>query len=137
MIVQTYHPDHYAIRYASTHDYEGFIRKEKQFRRPFLYPPYGVLANILIQSEQFSEASAWAGQLGQWFGTKGSPGVRVLGPSPAPISRLKRIHRFHMVLKAEKRADMQRSLRAMLAYADAKQIPRRALLVDVDALSLM
>ncbi len=136
VIVQTYHPDHYAIEFAAKHDYEGFIRKEKNFRRPFFYPPYGVLANIVIQSEKLEEASAWSGILGRWLGN-GSPGVRVLGPSPSPISRLKRIHRFHIVLKAEKRPDLQRTLRALLSHAARQGIPRKALLVDVDALSLM
>ena len=136
VVVQTYHPDHYAIEFAAKHDYEGFIRKEKNFRRPFFYPPYGVLANVVIQSEKLEEASAWAGVLGRWLGA-GPPGVRVLGPSPSPIARLKRIHRFHVVLKAEKRLDMQRTIRAMLAYADKHGIPRKALSVDVDALSLM
>ncbi len=136
VIVQTYHPDHYAIERAAKHDYEGFIRKEKNFRRPFFYPPYGVLANVVIQSEKLEEASAWSASLGRWLGS-GSPGVRVLGPSPSPISRLKRIHRLHVVLKAEKRPDMQRTVRALLAYADKQGIPRKALLVDVDALSLM
>ncbi len=137
VIVQSYHPDHYAVRFAAQHDYLGFVAKEKQFRRPFFYPPYGVLANLVIQSERLEEASAWAGMLGRWFGERGSPGVRVLGPSPAPIARLKRIHRLHLVLKAEKRAEMQRVIRGLLAFADRQAIPRKALLVDVDALSLM
>ena len=137
VIVQSYHPDHYAVRFAAGHDYEGFVAKEKQFRRPFFYPPYGVLANLVVQSEKYEEASNWAGMLGRWFGERGSPGVRVLGPSPAPVARLKRIHRFHLVLKAEKRAEMQRVIRALLAFADRQAIPRKALLVDVDALSLM
>ncbi len=136
VVVQTYHPDHYAIEFAAKHNYEGFIRKERNFRRPFLYPPYGVLANVVIQSEKVEEASAWAATLGRWLGT-GSAGVRVLGPSPSPISRLKRIHRFHAVLKAEKRDHMQRTIRALLVYAEKQGIPRKALLVDVDALNLM
>lgn len=137
VIVQTYHPDHYAIRYAADHDFEGFLRKEKQFRRPFFYPPYGVLANIVIQSERLEEASGWAGMLGQWLGTVGSPGVRALGPSPSPIARLKRIHRFHILLKAEKRPDLQRTITALLRFAEQQGIPRRAFVVDIDALNIM
>ena len=137
VLVQSFHPDHYAVRFAAEHDYQGFVAKEKQFRRPFFYPPYGVLANLIIQSEAYEEASDWAGRLGRWFGERGSPGVRVLGPSPAPVARLKRIHRFHLVLKAERRSELQRVIRGLLAFADREAIPRRALVVDVDALSLM
>jgi primosomal protein N' (replication factor Y) len=63
--------------------------------------------------------------------------VRVLGPAAAPIARLKRIYRFHFVLKAERRDALSRALRAMLAYADIEQLPRRNLVIDVDAVHLM
>lgn len=61
----------------------------------------------------------------------------MLGPAPAPVSRLKRIYRFHLLLKAQRRSDVQAGLRAMLQYADTQGIPRKALVVDVDPISLM
>jgi primosomal protein N' (replication factor Y) len=63
--------------------------------------------------------------------------VRVLGPAAAPIVRLKRIYRFHFVLKAERRDTLGRTLQRLLGYADATGIPRRNLIVDVDAVHLM
>jgi primosomal protein N' (replication factor Y) len=137
VLVQSYHPDHYAVRCAAEHDYLGFSRKELQFRRPFFYPPFGVLANVLVQSQQLSEAMAWSGTLGRWFSSRTVPGVRMLGPAPAPVSRLKRIYRFHLLLKAQRRSDVQAALRAMLAHAETQGIPRKALVIDVDPVSLM
>lgn len=137
VLVQSYYPEHYAVRAAAAHDYSGFVQKEMQFRRPFFYPPFGVLANVLVQSEQLNEAMTWAGTLGRWFTQHTTPGVRVMGPAPAPVARLKRIHRFHLLLKAQRRGELQTALRAMLTYADAQEIPRRAIVVDVDAISLM
>jgi primosomal protein N' (replication factor Y) len=137
VLVQSYHPDHYAVRMAAEHDYLGFSRREMQFRRPFFYPPFGVLANVLVQSQELSEALAWSGQLGRWFQGNSVPGVRMLGPAAAPVSRLKRIYRFHLLLKAQRRSDLQTGLRAMLQHAEAQGIPRKALVVDVDAISLM
>ncbi len=136
VIVQTYHPDHYAMRFAAMHDYVGFAEKEKQFRRPFLYPPFGVLTNVLTLSEDMGEASAWAQRLGQHLQGAANPGIRILGPAPAPVSRLKRIYRFHILLKAQTRQHMQSALRRMLQFADAEGIPRRNLVIDVDAISL-
>lgn len=136
VIVQTYHPDHYSMRFAARHDYVGFAEKEKQFRRPFLYPPFGVLTNVLVQSEEMGEASAWAQRIGQHLLNVANPGVRILGPSPAPVSRLKCIYRFHLLLKADTRQHMQTALRRMLRFVDADGIPRRNLIVDVDAISL-
>jgi len=137
VLVQTYHTEHYAIQNAMTHDYTSFVAKEMQFRRWMHYPPFGVLANVLIQSEVMEEAATWAATLGRWFEIQRLDKVRVLGPATAPIARLKRIYRFHFVLKAERRDALGRTLRAMLAYAETQSIPRRKLIVDVDAIHLM
>jgi primosomal protein N' (replication factor Y) len=64
-------------------------------------------------------------------------GVRVLGPAAAPNSRLKRIYRYHLVLKADQRDVMGAALKEMLGFVDAQEIPRRAVVVDVDPMHLM
>ena len=137
VLVQTYHPDHYAIQFAAQHDYPGFVAKELQYRRWMHYPPYAVLANVVIQSEKLEEATRWSSVLGRWFQQTRLEKVRVLGPAAAPIVRLKRIYRYHFVLKAERRQVLGGALRAMLRFADAQGIPRRNLVVDVDAVHLM
>jgi primosomal protein N' (replication factor Y) (superfamily II helicase) len=137
VLVQTYHPDHYAIQLAAKHDYPGFVAKEMNYRRWMHYPPLTVLANVVVQSEKLEEATAWAGILGRWFQHATLDNVRVLGPAAAPILRLKRIYRYHFVLKAEKRQALGATLRAMLAFAEAQGIARRNLMVDVDAVHLM
>jgi primosomal protein N' (replication factor Y) len=137
VLVQTYHPDHYAIQFAAQHDYPGFVAKELQYRRWMHYPPYAVLANVVIQSEKLEEATGWSSVLGRWFQQTRLEKVRVLGPAAAPIVRLKRIYRYHFVLKAERRQVLGEALRAMLRFADAQGIPRRNLVVDVDAVHLM
>jgi primosomal protein N' (replication factor Y) (superfamily II helicase) len=137
VLVQTYHPDHYAIQFAAKHDYPGFVAKEMNYRRWMHYPPFTVLANVVIQSEKLEEATAWAATLGRWFQQARLDKVRVLGPAAAPIVRLKRIYRYHFVLKAERRQALGATLRAMLAYAETQGIARRNLIVDVDAVHLM
>ena len=137
VLVQTYQADHYAIRFASEHDYRGFVAKELQFRRWMHYPPYAVLANVVIHSLKLEEATRWASVLGQYFQRTQLDKVRVLGPAAAPIVRLKRVYRYHFVLKAERRQSLGSALRGMLAHADASGIPRRNVVVDVDAVHLM
>jgi primosomal protein N' (replication factor Y) len=137
VLVQTYHPEHYAIQCAATHDYTGFVAKELEFRRWMHYPPSSVLANVIVQGRTLEEAAALAATLGRWFGSTRLDKVRVLGPAAAPIARLKRIYRFHFVLKAERRDVLGRTLRALLAYAESQAIPRRDLILDVDAIHLM
>ena len=65
VVVQTYHPDHYAITFAAKHDYVGFVGKEMNYRRWMHYPPFAVLANVVVQERE-------AG--GGGFGMGGSPG---------------------------------------------------------------
>jgi primosomal protein N' (replication factor Y) (superfamily II helicase) len=137
VLVQTYNSDHYAIRFAAAHDFRGFADKELQFRRWMHYPPFFALANLIVQSARLEEAAAWSTELGKWFQNTQFDGVRILGPATAPISRLKRIYRFHFVIKAEKRTALARTLRAALLQAESLDIPRRNLVVDVDAVNLM
>ena len=137
VVVQTYYPDHYAILAAKTHDYATFVERELKYRRWMHYPPFGVLANVLVQSQKLEEALAWSSELGRWFQKAAPEGVRVLGPCTAPIARIKATYRFHMILKAGSRRALNSALRGMLAHADAAGVPRRNLVVDVDALRLM
>ena len=91
----------------------------------------------MIQSESLTEALNWSGRLGQWLASSRPLGVRVAGPAAAPLARLKRIFRYHFVLRAERRDSLRTCLRALLARAEEEGIPRRAVVVDVDALHLM
>jgi primosomal protein N' (replication factor Y) len=137
VVVQTYYPDHYAILAASKHDYAAFVERELKYRRWMHYPPFGVLANVLVQSPKLEEAATWSSVLGKWFQKAAPEGVRVLGPCTAPIARIKGVYRFHLILKAVSRKALNAALRGMLAHADSANIPRRNLTVDVDALRLM
>jgi len=137
VVLQTYHPDHYAIQFAQQHDYAGFYEKEVRFRKWMHYPPFSALANVLVRSDKLEQALRWTGQLGKWFESTRNEGVRVLGPSAAPIMRLKRDYRYHFILKAASRERLNASLRKMLGFADGEKIPRTNVIVDVDALSLL
>jgi primosomal protein N' (replication factor Y) len=138
VVVQTYYPDHYAILAASKHDYASFVERELKYRRWMHYPPFGVLANVLVQSEKPEEAAGWSSILGKYLiQNENSGAVRVLGPCTAPIARIKGIYRFHMILKAGSRKALNAALRGMLGHAEQAGVPRRNLIVDVDALRLM
>jgi primosomal protein N' (replication factor Y) len=137
VILQTYFQDHYAVQFAAHHDFAGFYEKELQFRAWMHYPPYSAIANVLVRSEKLDEALTWSGELGRWFEKTRHEGIRVLGPAAAPITRLKRDYRYHFILKSPSREKMNALLRAMLAEAAARKIPRTQVIVDVDAVWLM
>jgi len=137
VVLQTYFQEHYAVQFAARHDFAGFYEKELQFRAWMHYPPYSAIANVLIRSEKLDDALTWSGELGRWFEKTRHEGIRVLGPAAAPITRLKRDYRYHFILKSPSREKMNALLRAMLAEATARKIPRTQVIVDVDAVWLM
>jgi len=137
VILQTYFPEHYAIRFAERHDYRGFYEKELQYRRWMHYPPFTALANVLVRSDEMVQALKFSGLIGRWLEKNPPQGIRVLGPAAAPLSRLKREYRYHFILKSQSRERLNAGLRALLDFASAEKIPRGKLVVDVDPVSLL
>jgi primosomal protein N' (replication factor Y) (superfamily II helicase) len=137
VILQTYFPDHYAVQFAARHDYESFYEKEIRFRKWMHYPPFTSVANVLVRSQDVNEAMRVTGALAKWFESAPKKNVRVMGPAPAPIVRLKREYRYHFLLKSTSRNEVNSLLRSMLAHAAEQKLPRQTIVVDVDALSLL
>jgi primosomal protein N' (replication factor Y) len=137
VLIQTFYPDHYAVQDAVKQDYRGFFDRELQFRKMMAYPPFTALANVIVRDTILEKAIRWSRQLSEYFIPHDGKGLRVLGPAAAPLARLKKEHRFQFLLKSPKRSLMTRLLGGALAYCDAKEIPKTAVLVDVDPLSLM
>ena len=139
VVVQTYYPDHYAILAATQARLRGLRRARAEV------PPLDALP-ALRRAGQRAGAVAKAGGGGGVVGgawasgsqkTKQPEAVRVLGPCTAPIARIKGVYRFHLILKAASRKALNAALRGMLAHAEEAGVPRRNLVVDVDALRLM
>jgi primosomal protein N' (replication factor Y) len=136
VLVETYSPDHYAIQLAARQDYLSFFEHEAQFRRLLHYPPFTALASILVRDTKIENAIRWSRQLSAFLAPWESRGVRVMGPAAAPLARLKREYRFQFLLKAPKRTQLTRAVSELLGFVDEKEIPQKAVLVDVDPLSL-
>ena len=137
VLIQTYYPDHYAIQDAVRQDYSAFFERELHFRRMMAYPPFTALANIIVRDTSLENAIRYSRQLSEYFSPHDGKGLRVLGPASAPLSRLKREHRFQFLLKSPKRALLTKLLSGAITYADAHQIPPTAAIIDVDPLNLM
>jgi primosomal protein N' (replication factor Y) len=135
VIVQTLNPDHYAIRFAAQQDYDGFYRKEIEFRRWLRYPPFAAMANILVRAEKQEEALQMATQLGYLL-TPAPDGVRVMGPAEAPVLRLKNECRYQILLKAAKRPLLRQVIQELRTFADKQKWGATAVMIDVDPINL-
>jgi primosomal protein N' (replication factor Y) (superfamily II helicase) len=132
-VVQTLFPDHYSIRHACRQDYAGFFGEEIRFRHAMRYPPAIALVNAVVKGRTDHRALRDAGEIVQALRTNGAP-YRVLGPAPAPLSRLKGEHRAQFFMKGAQRAPMRK---ALLEALDARPEIRRRTIVDVDPMSVL
>jgi len=136
VLVETYYPEHYAIQHASRQDYASFYEKEAHFRRMLHYPPFTALASVIVRDKKVEHAVRWSRLLAACFAPYQERGVRILGPAPAPLARLRQEYRFQFVLKSPRRAALGKALSAALDFCAKQQIPDSAVLVDVDPTSL-
>jgi primosomal protein N' (replication factor Y) len=137
VLVQTHYPEHYAMRHATQHDYLAFAQEELRYRRLLHYPPAALLANVLLEHTSEANVMEWTEKLREWFGRIHPAGVRVLGPAPAPLPKIKRVFRHHLLLKSGSRQQLAQAVRELLAFAESAGIPRRHLTVDMDPVQLM
>ena len=137
VLVQSYFPDHYAVEQAAAQDYEGFFEKELHFRRMMHYPPFVALANVIVRDKRLEVALHYSRILQNYFESRRSDRLRILGPATAPIARLKQEYRFQFLLKSSGRKALQEILRGAAECAAEKRIPPTAVVADVDPLHLL
>src|SRR5690606_21973636 len=106
VIIQTHNPEHYALQAAAAADGESFYRTELAMRQTLGYPPFGRLVRLLISSRSAAVAEAAAGALAERIRAALDAGdfaedVQLLGPSPAPLERVRGRARWHLVLKGQ------------------------------------
>jgi primosomal protein N' (replication factor Y) (superfamily II helicase) len=105
VVVQTSNPDHYALRCAAANDYEGFYDAELPSRKAFSFPPFADLVVLTRTDADDARAAASAREAAEAFATgllkEGIEGIRVMGPAPAFIHRLRGEYRWQVTLKGD------------------------------------
>jgi primosomal protein N' (replication factor Y) len=103
VFIQTYTPDHPAVRHARYHDYRGFFREELEVRRTYGFPPFAELIVATYghrdEARAAGEAKAAAEHLSATIALLNLGDIEVLGPSPAFVYRLKDEFRYEITLK--------------------------------------
>jgi len=102
-IVQTYHPDHYAVQAAARHDYTSFYAREIALRRRLGYPPFGHMVRLLHAQASARRAESAAGELAERLRLsirrEGIANLEVIGPAPCFYRRLRGRYRWHILLR--------------------------------------
>jgi primosomal protein N' (replication factor Y) len=146
VVIQTWAPEHPAIAYARTHDFEGFAAHELEARVRSGNPPIGYLALVRISGEDKSAVVTRAAQIGtrardlaERVRAGGQVDLQVLGPVDSPIERVNRRFRMQMLVRASGRAGLRwllRHLRRELGQVGHGRVATSAR-VDVDPYSLL
>jgi primosomal protein N' (replication factor Y) (superfamily II helicase) len=138
VLIQTYYPEHYALRHAVNQDYEGFYEQEIKFRERLAYPPFFVLASIMIKHRDLGYAKRSADILRPSLDNANTTReCRILGPAPASIVRLKNEFRLQMIVKGLSRRALRDTLQTALAAAENDGCDMRTIYVEIDPVNLM
>ena len=138
VVIQSYHTENYALEYAREQNYERFYGHEINFRRNMHYPPFVALINALVKHQDFAKAAFASSELARLLREADKEKVlKVLGPAPAPLSRLKGEHRMQVLIKTRFRRQAREALDA--AMNELKEIGQdlKMITVEVDPVNLM
>ena len=138
VIIQTLQPDHFSLQCAAQHDYRRFAESELAARRELGYPPFARLVQLRCEGENLASTEGVARALAAHVQRIAGKGVGLLGPTPAPIERLRRRYRWQLLLRSHDGAG------ARLAARDGRAALRRQaqaagvrVLIDVDPYSML
>jgi len=139
VMVQTYNPDAEPLQRMLVHDFDGFARAELKWRKAMAYPPFTRLVALRIEGLDPQETRTKATELAKRLARKLPPpswGVRLLGPAPAPIRKLKGKTRWQMLLKGPSHASLAGPLSVVEAFLD--ELPASVkVAIDVDPAAML
>ncbi|RRK11038.1 primosomal protein N' [Lactiplantibacillus garii] len=135
--IQTFNPDHYAIRFAQHHDYEGFFKYEMQVRHQGGYPPYYFTVQITASDLDEAVAAKRMYQLLQWLRPRLAPSTIILGPTPKPIARVNRRYYYQIVIKYKQEPNLEKTLTTLLHETQVQQRQGLQIGIDVEPLHFM
>jgi primosomal protein N' (replication factor Y) len=131
VIMQSYDPEHPALRAAAAQDYEAFYAREAKERRELHYPPYGHLVEIEVRGAREERVAEAAAAIRRMLGPGPGEAVTVLGPAPKPLARLRGEARWHLLLRASSRSALRALLARSLPPLRAAKHPGVRVSVDV------
>ena len=137
VVIQAYVPDHYTFQLACTHRFEDFYAHESRYRKAMFYPPFASLAGITVLDRDPARAATLARDVGKFLDSVKTPAIRILGPAPAPVERIKSVHRHQLLIKSSSRTVLHRMLKQLQQHLEDNKVGPTRVIVDVDPVSLM
>ncbi|MBN6850040.1 primosomal protein N' [Staphylococcus saprophyticus] len=116
VLIQTYNPDHYAIKDVQENDYTAFFQKEMNYRKIGKYPPYFFLINFTIAHKEMKKVMEASKHIHKILLQHLTDKALVLGPSPAALSRINNEYRFQILVKYKREPALHEALKYLDDY---------------------
>ena len=139
VLVQTYRADHYSIQSALHHDSESFLAHEERYRAMRGYPPHRYLVLMRIDAPDPSAARSAARHVADQLRAAAAQvegDVDVMGPTLAPLERIRGRTRYQVLTRASQRSVLHRVV-AVLHSLDSRALGAARLIIDVDPVDLL
>jgi primosomal protein N' (replication factor Y) len=139
VIIQTYNPEHYAIRLAVRQDYASFAIEEMSLRKGLFYPPFSRIGRMIFSHKQEQylqrELKKFDIQTDYLRRVYAPEELTLLGPTPTPLTKLQNMFRYHLIIKAENASILSAVMNHLQKEVSLPSGIKVA--IDIDPLSLM
>jgi len=138
VILQTFDPNHEAIRFAASHAYEQFFESDSALRKELLYPPFGHLILVRVEGNTEKRVETRAIKIGRAARIlKGqSKDVMILGPAPSPRKKAVGKFRWQILFKSSARRPLRTMIKALVQEGHLKGHGLKVV-IDVDPIDLL
>jgi len=130
VLIQSYNPQHYAIRFAKDQDYEGFYAYEMGIRRQLGYPPYYFTISITLSHKKEEEVVKRAYEVMNILRSGLSDTSYILGPTPKPIARTHNLYHYQILIKYRLEDELGPTLNQVLALTQERENSELRLSID-------
>lgn len=138
VLVQTYCPEHPAVAAATRHDYAAFAAEELPIRQMFSYPPFSCMIRLVVRGPVERVVGEFAGHVADRIKASlrdGGADARVLGPAPAPFSKLRGDYRYQIQLQSPDGDRLRQAVRLATTGLDPPE--QVHWIVDVDPVDML
>ena len=136
VIVQTFNPKHYSIQYAQKQNFLGFYEHELHLRQELHYPPFTKLARILFLLNNEERLRSYMDGIRHKIAQYPQKNkLIILSPTPAPISKIRKQYRYHILIKAEHQPNINRFIEWF--HSNIKIPNYIKMQIDIDPISLL
>ena len=130
VLIQSYNPQHYAIRFAKDQDYEGFYAYEMGIRRQLGYPPYYFTIGITLSHKKEEEVVKRAYEVMNILRSGLSETSNILGPTPKPIARTHNLYHYQILIKYRLEDELGPTLNQVLSLTQDRENSELRLSID-------